>query len=104
MDRIRSESLDSLVYGSHVNPSHCNYMFFDSGFRKLSLRKLSLTIRKDDRVNRNRAVCAISSDYTPFIEAYGHYFEPIAKLKFDEKYPESEDVYRCQEEAFGTDG
>ena len=35
--------------------------------------------------------CATSSDYTPSIEAYGHYFEPIAKLKFDERYLESEE-------------
>ena len=91
MDRIRSESPDGLVYSSHVDPNHRNYLFFESGFRKLSLKQVSLTIRKDGRVNRNRVTCATSSDYTPSIEAYGHYFEPIAKLKFDERYLESEE-------------
>lgn len=91
MDRIRSESPDGLVYSSHVDPNHRNYLFFESGFRKLSLKQVLLTIRKDGRVNRNRVTCATSSDYTPSIEAYGHCFEPIAKLKFDERYLESEE-------------
>lgn len=91
MDRIRSESPDGLVYSSHVDPNHRNYLFFESGFRKLSLKQVLLTIRKDGRVNRNRVTCAASSDYTPSIEAYGHCFEPIAKLKFDERYLESEE-------------
>ena len=50
-----------------------------------------MTVRKDGHVNRNRVTCATSSDYTPSIEAYGHYFEPIAKLKFDERYLKSEE-------------
>lgn len=91
MDRIRSESPDGLVYSSHIDPNHRNYLFFESGFRKLSLKQVSLTVRKDGRVNRNRVTCATSSDYTPSIEAYGHYFEPIAKLKFDERYLKSEE-------------
>lgn len=91
MDRIRSESPDGLVYSSHVDPNHRNYLFFESGFRKLSLKQVSLTVRKDGHVNRNRVTCATSSDYTPSIEAYGHYIEPIAKLKFDERYLKSEE-------------
>lgn len=79
------------MYSSHVDPNHRNYLFFESEFRKLSLRGVSLTIRKDDRVNRNRVTCTTSSDYTPSIKAYGHYFEPIAKLKFDERYLKSEE-------------
>ena len=71
MDRIRSESPDCLVYDSHVRPNNRNYMFFERGFRKLSLRRVSLTIRENGRVNRNKVVCATSSDYYPFIKEYG---------------------------------
>ncbi len=91
MDRIRSESPDGLVYDSRVKPNNRNYLFFERGFRKLSLRQVSLTIRENGRVNRNRVACATSSDYHPSIKEYGWCFEPIAKLKFDQKYLESEE-------------
>ena len=91
IDRIKSESPDCLVYNSHVNPRHINYLFFESGFKKLSLKKVSLTIRNGDHVNRNRVICATSSDYTPNMEAYGYYFESVAKKKFDSKYLKSEE-------------
>lgn len=91
MDRIMAESPDGLVYDSHVRFNNRNYLFFERGFKKLSLRQVSLTIRENNRVNRNRVACATSSDYHPSIRAYGHYFELIAKLRFDEKYLESDE-------------
>ena len=30
--------------------------------------------------------CAITSDYLPVIESYGAYFEPIAKVRHDKTY------------------
>ena len=71
MDRIRAESPDCLVYDSHIRPNDRNYLFFERGFRKLSLRQVSLTIRENGRVNRNKVVCATSSDYYPFMKEYG---------------------------------
>lgn len=91
LDLIKEESPDCLVYESRVNPDYRNYLFFERGFKKLSLREVQLTINADGHINRNRISCASTCDYSPSTESYGYYFEPIARKKFDKAYLNSDE-------------
>lgn len=82
---------DCLAYDSHANKGGENFIFFEKGFRKLSLRELSLRFAREAGGNHNQIACACASDYFPSIEAYGKYFAPKAKVMMKQSYLESEE-------------
>lgn len=93
--RIADEKPDCLAYNSFAKKGGVNFLFFEKGFKKLSLREVRLRIgtRKNDRLRYNKKTicCAGTSDYAPYIEQYGKYFLPIAKTGFDENYLNSDE-------------
>lgn len=77
--RIALEEPDCLAYTSEARKGGICFLFFEHGFKKLSLREVSL--RLGDYPGKNCATipCAVTSDFTPVLESYGYYFLPIAK-------------------------
>lgn len=77
---------DCLVFDSHAKKDGENFLFFEKGFRKLSLRQLRLRFGRKDGGNHNHIVCAHTCDYSPSIESYGECFMPKAKIIMDQSY------------------
>ena len=82
MQEIMTEQPDAIVYNSVIDGGE-NFIFFESGFDKLSLREVDLYLGDQKRVD---VVCAFGSDYSPSCEAYGHSFERIGCTKMHEDY------------------
>lgn len=97
MEDILAEEPDCLAYQSHANANHTNFIFFERGFAKLSLRSVKLQLYENKSRNRNTVYCASSSDYSPHIENYGNYFSPVAKIGFSRRYLESEEYKKRNE-------
>ena len=83
---------DCLVYESIRRKDGLNYLFFEKGFKKLSLKEVRLRLGDLQGKNTARICCAFGSDYTPKPESYGICFQPIARTKMQEEYFSSEDV------------
>jgi len=66
-------------------------LFFEQGFKKLSLREVALRLGDYKGKNTAKVTCAVTSDFNPVLEGYGHYFSPIAKRKYDDKYTTSDE-------------
>lgn len=88
---ISEQNPDCLAYESVARKDGVNFLFFEKGFNKLSLKEVQLKLYALKGKNRNRILCAISCDYTPLPESYGQYFLPIAKLGNDKHYIESKE-------------
>lgn len=86
---------DCLVYDSHAIQGGENYIFFEKGFKKLALRQVRLYLGSK-KGRKNAIYCADGTDYTPFVEEYGKYFAPIAKVKMDTSYLQT-DEYKQRE-------
>lgn len=86
IDRIAEEEPDCLLYESEANRGSINYLFFEHGFKKLSLREVRLEL--DDLNGRycNEIECAVSCDYSPILEAYGQIFLPVAEIGQNDSY------------------
>lgn len=82
---------DCLAYKSVANPSGVNFLFFEKGFKKLSIRQVRLRMGDLPGKNCNRIVCADTCDYTPFPKYYSNCFLPLAKVGVDDKYFETDD-------------
>ncbi len=82
---------DCLAYKSVANPGGVNFLFFEKGFRKLSIRQVRLRMGSLPGKNSNRIVCADTCDYTPFPKYYSNCFLPLAKVGIDEEYFKTED-------------
>lgn len=82
MQIIMAEQPDALAYNSVIDRGE-NFIFFESGFDKLSLREVDLYLGGRKRAD---VVCACGSDYSPSCEAYGYSFERIARTKMYEDY------------------
>lgn len=95
IDQIADEEPDCLVYESEARKGSLNFLFFEHGFRKLSLREVRLRLGDEKGKNHNKIVCAKADSYTPYIGNYGDMFLPIAKIKRDDKYVDS-DEYRLR--------
>lgn len=83
---LLAQKPDCLVFDSHARRSGENYIFFEKGFRKLSLRQLRLQFGRENGGSHNQIVCADTCDYSPCIESYGQYFMPKAKVVMDHTY------------------
>lgn len=68
-----------------------NFLFFEKGFRKLSIREVGLRLGDIKGKNSNRIVCANTCDYSPLLEGYGKFFYPLAKVNMDNQYMESQE-------------
>lgn len=94
---ISNEKPDCVAYNSVAKKGGVNFLFFEKGFKKLSLREVTLKIgtKKDKGYRYKKTICcAGTSDYTPFIKAYGNYFVPIAEADFDSDYLESDEYIK----------
>ena len=99
IDKIAGYEPDCLAYKSVVHAQGVNYLFFEHGFKKLSLREVRLKLGERKAKNRSRIVCAGSSDYTPYIEKYGYMFMPIARTVYDSSY-ENTDEYKLRKQVW----
>ena len=86
LSKIKELNPDCLAYESHAKDRAINFMFFEKGFYKLSIRDVRL--RLGDRPAKNHAIigCASGSDYSPSPKSYGKYFESVAKVRMNKKY------------------
>lgn len=91
LQKLLKENPDCVIYESHAKKGGQNYIFFEKGFRKLSLREIKLSIKERGRRNCNKIICAITSDYSPCTKGYGEYFSSIAKVKMDNSYLETDE-------------
>lgn len=94
---ISEQNPDCLVYESLRKKGGLNYLFFEKGFNKLSLREVRLRLGDKMGKNISRIICASTSDYSPCLESYGKYFLPLAKVKECEEYKEQEEYLKRQE-------
>lgn len=100
IDRIGAEKPDCLMYESHVRKGKYNFLFFEKGFEKLSLREVRLRLEHRDektgrrKVNKNWICCAGTCDYTPYPKAYGRCFLPIARTAMVNEYLKSDEYAR----------
>lgn len=98
IEKISEEKPDCLAYCSHAKKNGVNFLFFEKGFEKLALREVSLRLGDEKGKNCKYIPCATTSDYSPSIESYGCYFEPLARVKMNDKYLDSEEyVSRSRE-------
>ena len=86
IDRIGYEKPDCLAYHSEARKGGVCFLFFEQGFKKLSLREVKLRLGDCKGKNTANVTCAITSDFSPVLEGYGYYFSPIAKTQYDDKY------------------
>ena len=89
--QIAEEEPDCLLYESEARKGSYNYLFFEHGFKKLSLREVRLNLNENKSKNHNTIACAISCDYSPILESYGNMFLPIAKIGKDRNYCKSDE-------------
>lgn len=88
---IESESPDCLAYNSVAKEDGVNFLFFEKGFKKLSLREIQLYMGVRKSKNSTTIYCAVTSDYSPIIDSYGLYFEPIVRISKDESYKNTDE-------------
>ncbi len=97
IDEIAYQEPDCLAYESEARKNSLNFLFFEHGFRKLSIREVWIRLGEAQGKNHNKIVCAMTSDYSPIISSYGEMFKPIAKVEKDDKYVLSDEYnLRCQ--------
>lgn len=91
INEIMSLDPDCLAFDSHAYKGGENFIFFEKGFKKLSLRRVRLRLGDRQFPRSNFISCAIGSDYTPHLESYGEYFAPVLKVQKDNAYMQSEE-------------
>lgn len=101
ISRIQDKLPDCLMYESHARNGGYNFLFFEKGFAKLSLKEVLLRLEHKDaatkkrKVNRTRICCASTCDFAPNPKAYGEGFQEIARTFMDESYLDTEE-YRLR--------
>jgi len=91
VELIKKERTDCLAYKSVANKNGVNFLFFEKGFKKLSLRETKLYFGERKSKNTITIPCAISCDYSPIIKNYGKCFEPIVRERMNSKYEYTEE-------------
>lgn len=91
IDDIAFQEPDCLAYESEARKGNLNFLFFEHGFKKISLREVKLRLGDEKGKNFNKIICADSEDYSPKLGSYGKIFLPIAKVRIDENYFESDE-------------
>lgn len=104
IDRLGREKPDCLAYHSEAKEGGICFLFFEQGFRKLSLREVALRLGDYKGKNTAKVTCAITSDFSPVLKGYGHYFSPIARVKYNDKYIETDEyILRKQVEEYSRE-
>ena len=91
MQKIMKEDFDCIAYDSKAYPGGENFIFVESGFKKLALRELRLRFSRNDGGSHNYIYCAGTSDYTPYLKGYGKCFMPKCRIASDPNYLNSEE-------------
>ena len=91
IEKIALEEPDCLAYKSEAKKDGICFLFFEHGFKKLSLREVSLRLGSEKGRNHAIIPCASTSDFTHILESYGCYFMPKAQVKTDEKYKNTDE-------------
>lgn len=102
IQKIMAYKPDAIAYNSVITGAE-NFIFFEAGFEKLSLREVELYLGERKSKNNATIVCATTSDYSPICESYGYSFEPIARIKEHKEYLSSVEYQRrkaCLEDDF----
>lgn len=86
INEIDKLSPDCLVFNSLRKKDGLNYIFFEKGFAKLSIREVKLRLGDMPGKNSSCIPCANTSDYAPIIESYGKCFLSLAKIRSCEDY------------------
>ena len=96
IQRIIEAKPDCIAYKSEARKGSICFLFFEKGFKKLSLKSVSLRLGDLQGKNYNKIICANTCDYLPILESYGEYFEPKTKMKCDQSYKDTEE-YRLRQ-------
>ena len=99
IDLIAEEEPDCLLYKSEANSGSKNYLFFEHGFKKLSLKEVILELDIPDGIQKESIVCAVSCDYSPILESYGKIFLPNVKIGQNDCYLNS-DEYMLRKQVY----
>ena len=91
VQQIKQENPDCLAYVSELDRTKTNYIFFEKGFKKLAVRELRLRLGSEQKISKNIIWCAGTCDYTAYLESYGEFFLPKARLGRDSSYTNSEE-------------
>lgn len=91
IQKIMEEEPDCLAYESEIDRTKTNYIFFEKGFKKLAIRELRLRLGSEKKISKNMIWCAGTCDYTAYLESYGEFFLPKARLGRDPNYTSSEE-------------
>ncbi len=93
IQEIMAYKPDAVAYNSVVTGRE-NFIFFESGFEKLSLREVKLYLGERPARNKVRVACAVTSDYSPVCASYGYSFEPVARTEYHKEYLDSVEYQR----------
>ena len=91
IEQIALESPDCLAYKSEARKKGICFLFFEHGFRKLSLRRVYLNLGTTPGKARASVYCAVTSDFMPSLESYGYCFLPKARTSYKKEYENSEE-------------
>lgn len=97
IQRIEEKKPDCLAYWSEARKNGVNFLFFDSGFKKLAVRELSLRLGDEKTICKNRITCAGTCDYSAYLESYGDYFLSKAKIRHNADYENCNEYIRRKE-------
>lgn len=101
LDDIIQCEPDALAFDSHAREGGENFIFFEKGFKKLSLREVQLRLGERPAKNSATIGCAGTSDYYPYLESYGKCFAPVCRVKMNEAYLRS-DEYKQRSHCYGN--
>jgi len=99
INELLAQNPDCLIYDSRAKKGGQNYIFFESGFKKLSLHSLALRLNDESAHTENQIICAVTSDFAPCLENYGRFFLPKARVAMDDSYLQS-DEYQLRKKIF----
>ena len=89
IDGILAEPIDGIAYDSKARKGGENFIFLESGFKKLALRELRLRFGRRNGGAHNYICCADTSDYVPWLKNYGQCFLPKCRIGMNEDYLKS---------------
>lgn len=76
-----------------------NFLFFEHGFKKLSLKEVSLSLDGEKENNHSKIICADDRYYIPKLLSYGEMFLPDAQTGKDADYNKT-DEYKLRSQVF----
>ena len=99
IDEIAYNEPDCLAYESEARKGSMNFLFFEHGFKKLSLKEVSLNLDDEKENNHSKIICADDRYYIPKLISYGEMFLPDAQTGKDADYNKT-DEYKLRSQVF----